>query len=74
MQMEHCFVWAVNLVVMIGGKQSAFTQQMEIQCAWKVRLRLMERVVFRYIIIKWRIVRHKAQTGLLMKNFIRDFG
>ena len=74
MQMEHCFVWAVNLVVMIGGKQSAFTQQMEIRCAWKVRLRVMERDVFRYIIIQWWMIRHKAQTGLLMKNSIRAFG
>ena len=51
MQMEHCFVWVVNQVVMIGGKQYAFTQQMEILCAWKVKLLVMERDVFRYIII-----------------------
>lgn len=37
--------------VMIGGKQYAFTQQMEILCAWKVKLLVMERGVFRYIII-----------------------
>ena len=49
--MEHCFVWVVNQVVMIGGKQYAFTQQMEILCAWKVKLLVMERDVFRYIII-----------------------
>ena len=41
----------VNQVVMIGGKQYAFTQQMEILCAWKVKLLVMERDVFRYIII-----------------------
>ena len=51
MQMEHYFVWVVNQVVMIGGKQYAFTQQMEILCAWKVKLLVMERGVFRYIII-----------------------
>ena len=44
-------VWVVNQVVMIGGKQYAFTQQMEILCAWKVKLLVMERGVFRYIII-----------------------
>ena len=74
MQMEHYFVWVVNQVVMIGGKQSAFTQQMEILCAWKVKLLVMERDVFRYTTILWRTIRHKAQTGLLMKNSIRAFG
>ena len=34
-----------------GEKQYAFTQQMEILCAWKVKLLVMERDVFRYIII-----------------------
>ena len=33
------------------GEQYAFTQQMEILCAWKVKLLVMERDVFRYIII-----------------------
>ncbi len=35
---------------------------------------VMERDVFRYTTILWRTIRHKAQTGLLMKNSIRAFG
>ena len=60
-------------MVMIGGKQSAFTQQ------WNpVRIESETsgdgRDVFRYTTILWRTIRHKAQTGLLMKNSIRAFG